>query len=243
MVNVRFGNNVRINLSSPIGGYIAYWNGDDALSSGGNLTSWLDRTRKHVLQPDTGQTCAVGADDAAYDNKKSIGTVGVSSQRLVTIANIDLSNTDKLHVFVRARTGDNAATKIVCEHSATSGSGNGFAIFANSDEDWGAQCAGAVGQSRELLSPSDSTVVATIENINDKGLSQDEAKIKVNGVVGNTRLVDDDNLDNFSADKLYVLGRSDGSLPSIGSIRHILIYPFILTDTQAAFNRELLAIL
>lgn len=225
-----------------VAGNFAFWDADDANESGGNLTTWPDKTGVHVLVPDAAQTCAVNASDADY-NKASVGTVSATGQALVTNAAFDLSDVDTITVYVRGRTGANASTKTLVEHDTTaSGAGNnGWALFASSTENWNCQHQKDTSRSRHQLTGSDSTTVSLITMVFKRSLTSAEAQLTVDATPGNDRVNDDDTSGNFKSALLHVFARAGITLESLGSIRYIRLFKGELTAAQDAIVKARLA--
>lgn len=220
--------------------YFAWWDATTGVSSsGGNLTTWVERNGVYTLAPDAAQTCAVGADDAAYGGHASVGTSGASDQNLVTSATMDFSDTAQVHLFIRGRCAANTATKILVELTAGVNANEGFNINSSSSETWRA----AVGsdQTAHDLSTSNTTSVAIVEGIFNRAASGTEAIVRVNGVAGDNYVLSGNATGNFANALLNVFGRSGSTLDSLGSLSDILIYKKLQSPAVAKVIRSVLS--
>lgn len=230
----------------PLTGLVAVWDPRFGRTmNGSDVEAWLDRTGTYTFQQTTvSKQPPYNSSVAAFNNEPTIGDIANTDQFMATTANVDLSGTQQVHAFDVFRTGDNAATKMQLEHTASAATGNGWHIVAQPGERIAIALIGDVGRNGTELTTSDSTAVNIAEADLDKGRTADgtdaeeEAQLYVNGAMFNAVVAFSDapnnNTDNFSSDTLHVLNRADESLPSLGEEGFIVIYDATSADRTEA---------
>ncbi len=202
---------------------------DSGITLDVGVTAWVDKTGTYTFTQTTDSKEPVfNASVAAFNGRPTIGDVADLDQ-FMTCSGFDLSGTAAIHVFMVCRTASGvAATKILLEHTASSATGNGWAISSNSSDELTVQNIGDVGRNAESLAGSDTSAVHILELDSNKGAAaSEEANGYVDGVVTDTVILGpNDNTNSYSNDTLYLGNRSTESSSLRGrlEVAEILIY-------------------